>query len=445
MTSPRDIIVRLLANIGSKKEVEQYLRHFASVDAPKFAVVKTSGHIVDEGLEALVSSLTFLQRVGLVPLVVHGGATQIDRALDEAGVDAPRVRGLRPMTPRVLEIARRALHETNVRLVEALEAMGTRARPFTSGVFEVLAREDAELGTVADVIAVRDAAIVSAARSGSLPIITSLGETASGVSVVVHADAAARSLALAVKPHKIVYLTEEGGLLGADGLIRSAVNLAEDYDAIRENDLAGGAATRLAEIKAMLDELPPTSSVSITSPENLAKELFTHRGAGTLVRRGERVRAHASFDDVDRARLRDLLEVCFGRALHPEYFEKKEPLVVYLAESYRATAIVTREEGVPYLDKFAVTTEAQGEGIGGSIWKRLLAEHPKLFWRARAENPVNGWYVENATGVYKTPKWWVFWCGMTDWDEIRRSVDHALSMPATLEDKATSAPPSASR
>ena len=39
-------------------------------------------------------------------------------------------------------------------------------------------------------------------------------------------------------------------------------------------------------------------------------------------------------------------------------------LRVYLAESYRATAIVTRGGAVPYLDKFGVTPEAQGEGIG---------------------------------------------------------------------------------
>ena len=39
----QDVIVRLLTNIGSRKEVEQYLRNYASVDAPKFAVVKASG------------------------------------------------------------------------------------------------------------------------------------------------------------------------------------------------------------------------------------------------------------------------------------------------------------------------------------------------------------------------------------------------------------------
>jgi acetylglutamate kinase len=433
-TETQDVIVRLLANIGSKKEVEQYLRHYASVEAPKFAVVKTSGKIIDESLDALASSLTFLQRVGLVPLVVHGGAAQIDRALDVAGIDAPRVRGLRPMTPKVLEVARRVLHETNVKLVEALEAMGTRARPFTSGVFEARAREDAELGLVGEVTRVREHALILAARAGSLPILTSLGETPEGQSLVVHADAAARALALQIRPHKIVYLTEEGGLLRADGAIRSAVNLAEDWEGMdRAGGLSQNGSRRLAEIKAMLDELPPTSSVSITSPENLAKELFTHRGAGTLVRRGERIGAYRSFAEVDRERLKALLEVCFGRKLHPDYFTLKKPERIYLADSHRATAIVTLENGVPYLDKLAVTTEEQGEGIGGSIWKRLLADHPKLFWRARAENPVNGWYAENAGGLVKTPKWWVFWCGMADWREIERCVEHALAMPATLK------------
>jgi acetylglutamate kinase len=427
----KEVIARLLGNIGSKKEVEQYLRHYASVDAPKFAVVKVSGRVVADSIDALASSLTFLAQVGLVPVVVHGGGAQIDRALEVAGVDAPRARGLRKMTPDVLEIARRALHDTNVALVEALEAMGARARPFTSGVFAARATDDPELGLVGEVAAVRDAAIVSAARAGYLPILTSLGETPAGQLVVVHADAAARALALCIKPHKVVYLTEEGGLV-ARGAVRSAVNLVEDYDELAA-ELPEDARRRLDEIRAMLERLPATSSVSITSPDHLAKELFTHRGAGTLVRMGERVGRFASFDDVDRPRLRALLEACFGKRLDAAYFTKKKPHAIYLADSYRATAIVTLEGGIPYLDKFAVTTEAQGEGIGGSLWKRLRAEHPKLFWRARPDNPVNAWYAEGADGLYKSPRWWVFWCGMSDFAEIQPSVEHALAMAATFE------------
>ncbi len=432
----QDVIVRLLTNIGSRKEVEQYLRHYASVGAPKFAVVKVSGGIVDHSLDALASSLSFLQKVGLVPIVVHGGSVQLDQALARAGVDAPVVEGLRKMTPAALEVARRVLHDVNLRLSSALEALGTRARPFTSGLFDVRRLDSPELGLIGKITAVHEGAIAQTAQAGILPIIAPLGESAKGQILVVHADAVARAIALALKPHKVVYLSEAGGLLDESGHLRSAVNLAEDYDGLlADAKLDHESRRKLVEIASLLEELPPTSSVSITSPEHLAKELFTHRGEGTFVRRGERVRRYDGWDGIDTDRLRDLLEACFVRKLDDAYFSAKKPYRVYLADSYRATAILTLEDGVPYLDKFAVTNEAQGEGIGGSIWQRLRRENPKMFWRSRSENPVNTWYAQNADGLFKTAKWWAFWCGMTDWTEIRASVERALAMPATFHDE----------
>lgn len=436
----QDVIVRLLTNIGSRKEVEQYLRHYASVDAPKFAVVKVSGAVIDRSLDALASSMSFLQKVGLVPIVVHGGNVQLDRALASAGVDAPVVKGLRKMTPAALEIARRVLHDTNLRLVEALEGLETRARPFTSGVLDAKKIESPELGLIGHITGVREAAIAQTARAGVLPIVAPLGETPKGQILVVHADAVARAIALALKPHKVVFLNETGGLIDGSGLVRSAVNLAEDFGELSQNRALDEESRRkLVEIDTLLSDLPPTSSVSITSPEHLAKELFTHGGQGTLIRRGERVLRHDDWSTLDQDRLRGLLEECFGRRLDDRYFTEKAPYRVYLSESYRATAILTMEGGLPYLDKFAVTSEAQGEGIGGSIWQRLRRENEKLFWRSRANNGVNGWYAQKADGLYKTSKWWVFWCGMADFSEIQRSVERALDMPATFQD----APPSA--
>lgn len=438
----QDVIARLLTNIGSRKEVEQYLRNYASIGAPKFAVVKASGATIEGNLDALASSLSFLQRVGLVPIVVHGGNVQLDRALAQAGIDAPVVKGLRKMTPAALEVARRVLHETNLRVVEAIERLGTRVRPFTSGVLEVKRIEAPDLGLVGEITAVRESAIAQAAQGGFLPIVAPLGETAKGQILIVHADAVARALSLALKPHKVVYLNEAGGLTDARGAIRSAVNLAEDYDElVADVTMDPESKRKLIEINALLQQLPPTSSVSVTSPDHLAKELFTHRGEGTLVRRGERVTRHEGWTQIDTARMRVLLEECFGRTLDEDYFTHKEPYRVYLAQSYRATAILTLEDGVPYLDKFAVTTEAQGEGIGGSIWQRMRKENPKLFWRSRAQNPINAWYAQHADGLYKTEKWWVFWCGMSAFPEIQGSVERALAMPATLHDRTSIPPP----
>ena len=68
------------------------------------------------------------------------------------------------------------------------------------------------------------------------------------------------------------------------------MNLAEDYDFLMEQPwVHSGMRTKLQEIKLLLEGLAPSSSASITSPDHLAKELFTHTGSGTLVRKGERL------------------------------------------------------------------------------------------------------------------------------------------------------------
>lgn len=438
MYTTKDVIVRLLRNLGSRKEVEQYLRQYSTVDSQTFAIIKVGGSILARELEALASSLTFLQHVGLYPIVIHGAGPQLNEALAEAGIETERRDGLRVTTPRVLEIARKVFQRENLRLVEGLEEMGTRARPITAGVFEASLVDPERLGFVGAVERIHRDAIESSIRAGHLPILACLGETASGQIVNINADVAARELALAIQPFKMIFLTETGGVLDDDGRVISAINLEEDYARLMEQPwLHGGMRLKLQEINRILEALPLTSSVSITSPDQLAKELFTHTGSGTLVRRGERVLLHETLEHVDRARLRDLLEACFKRKLHDDYFDKKPFYRIYLAESYRATAIITRGIAIPYLDKFAVTTQAQGAGIGGSLWSRMKSDNPKLFWRSRAENEINPWYFQQAEGSYKAGRWTVFWYGLESFDEIKACIEHALSLPATLSEHGT--------
>jgi acetylglutamate kinase len=438
MSETKDVIVRLLRNLGSRKEVEQYLKQYSSVDSQKFAIIKASGSILAKDLDALASSLTFLQRVGLHPIVLHGAGPQIDDALTEASVPNDRYGDQRVVTPRVLEIARKVYLKENLRLVEALEELGTRARPVTAGVLQAQLVDVEHLGFVGEVDRVHVDAIQSSIRAGQLPIVACLGETAGGQIVTLNPDVAIRELSLAIEPFKVIYLNEAGGLLDEEKRLISAVNLAEDYDSlITQPWLPAAARDELAQINLLLDALPPSSSVSITSPDHLARELFTHTGSGTLVRRGERVLCYDSLEGVDRPRLRQLLEACFGRQLDGDYFDKKAFHRIYLADSYRATAIITHGQGVPYLDKFAVTTQAQGAGEGGSLWKRMCRENPKLYWRARNGNEINPWYFQQSTGSYKDERWTVFWYGLEGWDEIKACVDHALNLPATLREHGT--------
>jgi acetylglutamate kinase len=91
------------------------------------------------------------------------------------------------------------------------------------------------------------------------------------------------------------------------------------------------------------------------------------------------------------------------------------------------------EDGMPYLDKFAVLDEAQGEGLGRAVWQVMRAENPRLFWRSRYGNPVNAFYYEEAEGCLRQPQWRVFWYGLDgDFSAIGRCVAHCAQRAPTL-------------
>lgn len=439
MNSSHSLIVNLLSNLGSRREIEQYLGAFTSVESARFAVVKVGGGVIESQLDELASSLAFLHGVGLCPVVVHGAGPQLSVALRARGAQSEWIDGQRVTAPETLATARRVFGQTATRLADALDQQGVKARPISSGVFEVVPTSNRALGLVGDVADVHLDLIRATIRAGYMPIISPFGETASGQILNINADVAARELARSLKPRKVVFLTPAGGLLDDDGRLIPAINLAEDFDRlIRQDWIDGGMALKLRQIKLLLEKLPDQSSVSITSPDHLAEELFTHRGHGTMIRRGVRVRMIRREDEVDQERLGRLLERAFERRLEDRYFAHRPSRHLLVAGEYAAVAVVMDDAPAPYLDKFAVTDEAQGAGIGASLWSRLVDESPRLFWRAKPGNSINSWYFQRADGMHRDRDWIVFWRGFTDCDTIEKCITYALARePSFVGDSAS--------
>ncbi|MGY0798936.1 acetylglutamate kinase [Lysobacter sp. A286] len=431
----RQTIVRLLSSMASAKEISQYLKRFSQLDAARFAVVKVGGAVLRDDLDALTSSLAFLQDVGLTPIVVHGAGPQLDEAMVAAGIDKQTVNGLRVTSPEALAVVRRVFHSQNLKLVEALQRGDARATSIVSGVFEADYLDRDTYGLVGEVKRVDLAPIQASLQAGSIPVIASLGETVGGQIVNINADFAANELVQVLQPYKIVFLTGTGGLLDAQGRVIDSINLSTEYEQLMSQPwVNGGMRVKIEQIKQLLDRLPLSSSVSITKPAELAKELFTHKGSGTLVRRGERVLQAGDWDDLDLPRLRTLIESAFGRRLAPDYFERTALHRAYVSENYRAAVILTDVDGRAYLDKFAVLDEAQGEGLGRAVWLLMREQNPRLFWRSRHGNPVNAFYYAEADGHYKQEQWKVFWYGLDDFDDVARCVAHCRDRAPTLLD-----------
>ena len=117
----RQTIVRLLSSMASAKEIDQYLKRFSQIDAKRFAVVKVGGAVLRDDLDALTSSLAFLQQVGLTPIVVHGVGPQLDEELAARGIAKQTIDGLRVTSPETLGVVRRVFQSQNLNLVEALQ------------------------------------------------------------------------------------------------------------------------------------------------------------------------------------------------------------------------------------------------------------------------------------------------------------------------------------
>jgi N-acetyl-gamma-glutamyl-phosphate reductase / acetylglutamate kinase len=165
--SEKETIIKLLYNIGSRNEVEQYLTHFSSVESHQFAVIKVGGAVLTDHLETLASALTFLNRVGLYPIVVHGAGPQLNTLLQEAGITPQYEDGIRITCPKTLEIARKVFQAENLKLVDALESLGTRCRPINTGVFSAVHLDKEKYNLVGKITSVNKELIESSIDAGS--------------------------------------------------------------------------------------------------------------------------------------------------------------------------------------------------------------------------------------------------------------------------------------
>ena len=234
------------------------------------------------------------------------------------------------------------------------------------------------------------------------------------------------ALAAQRRTRKLVFLGPWRGLEPAGRPIPSQIDLTTEYDELAPL-LSAEHRALLDEARRIIDTAQPPITVAVTSPLELLRELFTVRGAGTMIRRGAVVSRIDSFAAADPGRLGALMESAFG-AVPPDEFYSRAVAGVYIAGDYAGAAIVTPSELGPYLSKFAVDRRAQGEGIGRDLWRAIATDCATLFWRSRRDNPISTWYEQQCEGMLRADGWQVFWRGLHA-SQIPRAIELALAAP----------------
>ena len=360
---PAEVVLRFLESVGRADEAQFYLGLFRGEAKERFAAIHVDANVLRHAGDAVALELSFLASLGLVPVLVVGLFAHSD-----AGEQARDLR-------------------------RRLEAVGVAAA------------------------ITADEAAAETARRGVLPIVALDGR-------IERLGALLASLAT----RKLIFVTRAGGFR-VRGQIVPIVNLTTEAEGLAAvSDLSKKQQLLLGHARRLVAELVPTKlTIAVTAPLDLLRELFTVRGAGTLLRRGAAI-VRRPLAEVDHARLAALLLSSFGKPARAEFFATAEA-DLFLEDGYRGTAVLLPTPLGAYLSKFAVDREAQGEGLGRDLWQAVTAAHPTVFWRARPTNPIGAWYAQIADGLMRFADWNVFWKGLPT-GRVADAISFALAQPA---------------
>jgi len=378
-----EIVQRFLESVGTKADIDLYLRLHRAQRKESFAMLAPNAQIVKSALDPLHFDLRILAGLGLLPVVVLG-------LLEPKDADAQATR----VSEWLLEDA------VPCEIVRApAEAIG--GDPTVAAIRAIVARGAIPLVSLE---ATRD--LTTEARFRMLS-----------------------SLAAALETRKLLFLSRRPGLVPNGGPTLPVVSLATDAQRLlAPGALSRGQAMLLRQAKQIVESVPHRLSITVVNPLQLLRELFTVNGAGTLIRRGSSIDVQASWDGIDRARVEALFASAFERPVRTDFFA--QPLArIFIEENYSGVAVVQETDVVPYLTKFAVERQAQGEGIGGELWSVLARDFPRFFWRSRPANPIGTWYGKQCDGFARFPEWHVFWRGLPA-ETIEPAIRFALAQPS---------------
>jgi N-acetyl-gamma-glutamyl-phosphate reductase/acetylglutamate kinase len=385
-----DIIQRFLESVGQKADVDLYLKLFRSQRKESFAIIAADAQIVRAALDPFHFDLRILAGLGLYPVVLVG-------LLDARDAD-----------------------KQSQRILEWLLEDEVPARVIGSGM---------------DLPQEIQSSVRQTFDENTIPIVSL---DAAKELAIDDRFRLLRTLAGSLETRKVIFLSTSSGIEREGAPPISLVNLSTDYDhLLATTDLPRRHASLLRHVKTLLEALPQRMSVAVVNPLHLLRELFTVNGAGTLIRKGSRIDKHAGLGAVDGSRLTLLLESAFGHPLVPGAIEDGGLVVaqaehIYLEENYLGAALVANTDIAPYLGKFAVDRQAQGEGIGGEIWSVLTRDFPVFFWRARPDNPIIPWYTKQCDGMARFPDWHVYWRGLTP-EKIQPAIAYCLALPPSFQ------------
>ncbi|MFC1453395.1 acetylglutamate kinase [Verrucomicrobiota bacterium] len=265
----------------------------------QIVVIKFGGSAMEEKAyaEGILTDVVFMECVGMLPVVVHGGGKAITRKMKELGVESRFLKGLRVTCERSMAIVEQVMkEEINPEIIAQLERRGARAaRVDGEKVFKVTKKTgtDEETGAsldwgyVGEPVQTDVGPLRELLDREMIPVVTPLGLDADGRMHNINADSAAAAAASALRSRKLVFLTDVPGLLRDSDdqtSVMSTLRTDEVAKLIEDGVIGGGMLPKVEGGVAALDAgVGKIHMVDGRLPHSLLLEIFTDKGVGTEI------------------------------------------------------------------------------------------------------------------------------------------------------------------
>jgi acetylglutamate kinase len=259
----------------------------------KFTVVKYGGSIMREPRLArtILEDVVFMSAVGIKVVLVHGGGPKISEALEAKGIKTSFVDGLRYTDAETIAVIKETLLDVNKEMVSVIEELGGKAKPVVPED-RVLASiklnlSSAELGLVGEVKEVNASFFDQTCSAGVIPVVVPLAFGADGLLYNINADAAASRIAVGLSAEKLVFLTDQAGIMrdrhNEESLI-SVLRPSQVKTLVEEKIITDGMLPKVnAGLFAMENGVTKVHLVGGHIPHTLLLEVFTNQGVGTEI------------------------------------------------------------------------------------------------------------------------------------------------------------------
>ncbi len=262
-------------------------------------VVKYGGSFMDdpdpEIRSRVAGDIAFLSAVGIHAVVVHGGGKAISRALNEKGIEAKFVNGLRYTDADTVKVVDDVLsRQVNGEVCEMLQIRNDRPigipgpTVFEGEKYSVDSHGKAvDLGFVGNIVSVHTRSIEKAISDDYTPVISPVAKGKDGALYNVNADVAAACVAAALRARRLVYLSDVPGLLSDPEDMDSLISTLKvvDVDTLKANGtISAGMLPKIdSSMKALDAGVHRVHFIDGRLPHSLLLEIFTDKGIGTEI------------------------------------------------------------------------------------------------------------------------------------------------------------------